>query len=36
MQQFKILARLLHIHKILVDYRLDDLIRDIPYLKPLQ
>ena len=36
MQQFKILARLIHIHKILVNYRLDDLIRDIPYLKPLQ
>ena len=36
MQQFKILVRLIHIHKILVDYRLDDLIRGIPYLKPLQ
>ena len=36
MNQFKILARILKIQKILVYYHLDDLIKDIPFLKPLQ
>ena len=36
MNQFKILARILKIQKILVYYHLDDLIEDIPVLKPLQ
>ena len=36
MNQFKIVARVLKIQKILVYYHLDDLIEDIPILKPLQ
>ena len=36
MNQFKIVARILKIQKILVYYHLDDLIEDIPILKPLQ
>jgi len=36
MNQFKIVARILKIQKILVFYHLDDLIEDIPVLKPLQ
>ena len=36
MNQFKIVARILKIQKILVFYHLDDLIEDIPFLKPLQ
>ena len=36
MNQFKILTRILKIQKILVYYHLDDLIEDIPVLKPLQ
>ena len=36
MNQFKIVARVLKIQKILVYYHLDDLIEDIPILRPLQ